>query len=343
MRKWKTRDWKKVAEKEWRPVAQGRVESPEAEYGKRIKLLERIDTRQWVEEGDRWVPLGGTGEANQCDFCGKDHEVHYHVTDGEKTYIVGSSCAKKMGVPEKELNKLDRTFKKKKEIEYYSELHNLYTQIKSDVQSGLKIDIEIYDVSEGHFSIRDKNTGIGGIWVHTTSEDYKREGGIPQERKQCLQEKVLRDLVHKRFGELTNGKDAWRYEKSVQSKFNLTDDELAEYVMPKVVESPEAPYGKQTAVTLEELKLMGGDDVLMLAAEYPNPSQWKNRDALEWVQYWMAMNQGKTYAQTGSKRAFKKENVAASPFISPEQMQQQQGGHSKTKMVIKRRSKKHQW
>ena len=62
---------------------------------KPVKVIEVIDTRTY-EEGpdDRWHPVPGSGTVNQCDRCGKDHEVHVVVEDGDgHSHVVGSSCA----------------------------------------------------------------------------------------------------------------------------------------------------------------------------------------------------------------------------------------------------------
>jgi len=56
-------------------------------------ILRVVDTREYEEQGDRWVPVPGTGNARECDRCGRLHEVHAHVRypDGSEA-IVGTGC-----------------------------------------------------------------------------------------------------------------------------------------------------------------------------------------------------------------------------------------------------------
>jgi hypothetical protein len=57
------------------------------------KILSVVDTRSFEEQGDRWVPIPGSGDARECDRCGRLHEVHATVeyVDG-KTAVVGTGC-----------------------------------------------------------------------------------------------------------------------------------------------------------------------------------------------------------------------------------------------------------
>jgi hypothetical protein len=56
-------------------------------------ILQVVDTREYEEQGDRWVPVPGSGNARDCDRCGRRHEVHAHVRypDGSEA-IVGTGC-----------------------------------------------------------------------------------------------------------------------------------------------------------------------------------------------------------------------------------------------------------
>lgn len=62
------------------------------------KILEVADTRDLVEEGDRWVRVPGSGDAHLCDRCGRLHEVHATVLgDDGAEHIVGVGCAHATG------------------------------------------------------------------------------------------------------------------------------------------------------------------------------------------------------------------------------------------------------
>lgn len=60
----------------------------------RVSKIHAIrDTREYVEIGDRWVPVPGSGDARECDRCGRTHEIHAEVEyeDGT-TAVVGTGC-----------------------------------------------------------------------------------------------------------------------------------------------------------------------------------------------------------------------------------------------------------
>lgn len=60
-----------------------------------LKVVSVVDTREYEEQGDHFVPIPGSGNPNTCSRCGRVHEVHWTVLldDGQEA-IVGGSCAK---------------------------------------------------------------------------------------------------------------------------------------------------------------------------------------------------------------------------------------------------------
>lgn len=64
-----------------------------------VRVLNVIDTRDFVEERDGFKPVPGTGSTHQCDRCGRSHEVHVIVEldDGTDANI-GSTCRRADGV-----------------------------------------------------------------------------------------------------------------------------------------------------------------------------------------------------------------------------------------------------
>ena len=59
-----------------------------------VRVLAVVDTREYQEEGDRIVPVPGSGNPRPCDRCGRMHEVHATVLldDGDEA-VVGTGCA----------------------------------------------------------------------------------------------------------------------------------------------------------------------------------------------------------------------------------------------------------
>lgn len=58
-----------------------------------LTVVSVTDTRDYIEQGDRMVPVAGTGNIRSCDRCDRTHEVHAHVTDATgETFTVGTGC-----------------------------------------------------------------------------------------------------------------------------------------------------------------------------------------------------------------------------------------------------------
>lgn len=60
------------------------------------RIVEVTDTRQWKEGADdKFHPIPGSGTTNQCERCGRNHEIHARVelTDGSVA-TVGTGCMK---------------------------------------------------------------------------------------------------------------------------------------------------------------------------------------------------------------------------------------------------------
>lgn len=58
-----------------------------------VRILQVVDSRQFEEQGDRWVAIPGTGDERECDRCGRRHEVHATVELSDGTVaIVGTGC-----------------------------------------------------------------------------------------------------------------------------------------------------------------------------------------------------------------------------------------------------------
>jgi hypothetical protein len=59
-----------------------------------MKILRVVDTREYEEIADgKWAAIPGSGNARECDRCGRLHEVHAYVeTDDGTTMIVGTGC-----------------------------------------------------------------------------------------------------------------------------------------------------------------------------------------------------------------------------------------------------------
>lgn len=56
-------------------------------------VVKVVDTRDFIEIDDRFVPLPGSGEKRPCDRCDRLHEIHAHVIDATgHGFVVGTGC-----------------------------------------------------------------------------------------------------------------------------------------------------------------------------------------------------------------------------------------------------------
>ncbi len=56
-----------------------------------LKVVSVVDTREYEEQGDSFVPIPGSGNSNTCTRCGREHEIHWTVLleDGQNGHHLG--------------------------------------------------------------------------------------------------------------------------------------------------------------------------------------------------------------------------------------------------------------
>lgn len=58
-----------------------------------FEVVKVVDTRDFLEVDDRFVPVSGSGDVRVCDRCDRTHEVHAHVVDANGlSFTVGTGC-----------------------------------------------------------------------------------------------------------------------------------------------------------------------------------------------------------------------------------------------------------
>lgn len=60
------------------------------------RLISIIDTRDILEDNDKIYRIPGTGDKNECNRCGKLHEIHCEIDFDGDMINVGKGCAKKL-------------------------------------------------------------------------------------------------------------------------------------------------------------------------------------------------------------------------------------------------------
>lgn len=160
--------------------------------GKRIvKVLSVIDTREYEEMDDKWVPIAGSGMANVCERCGKLHEVHATVEleDGTEA-LMGTSCAraefseaarKQMGRKEnaaKRINALTAEMTALKAAR--AEWDRVYAEVSGlpmpDIEFGTLTESEEY---KGRNPVYTATMGDANVWFHDAN-------GFTEERRNTL-------------------------------------------------------------------------------------------------------------------------------------------------------------
>ena len=89
-----------------------------------VRIISVIDTRDYEEEGDRWVAIPGSGDEHSCDRCGRSHEVlaTVELEDGTQA-VVGTGCAKGESMEIQQQLKAGAAFAKRATL--------LYRQVKA--------------------------------------------------------------------------------------------------------------------------------------------------------------------------------------------------------------------
>jgi len=143
------------------------------------KVVKVVDTRQYEEQGDRWVPIAGSGEESTCARCGKPHEVHATVllSDGTSE-IVGTGCANRSsmddGAIRKEITRADRAAKNRARMA--AELVGLRIKIQNHNAAVVAVhDMAAPEItSEAHEDHTVLRMGAAKVWVHSRADNAER-------------------------------------------------------------------------------------------------------------------------------------------------------------------------
>lgn len=82
-----------------------------------IKVVSVVDTREYEEVGDSFVPVPGSGNPNACGRCGREHEIHWTVLlEGGDQAVVGGSCAKSGSLDPKLVMSAERLASREKRL-----------------------------------------------------------------------------------------------------------------------------------------------------------------------------------------------------------------------------------
>jgi hypothetical protein len=182
-----------------------------------VKILEVVDTRTY-EEGpdDRWHPIPGSGTVNQCDRCGKDHEVHVLVEDqAGRPHVIGTSCAHAEGPLAKRLASVASATQRLAALEAQFAVAEAYLAKRSAVEAELRPQFPGWDEAPGPADPRalvwTTKDGLASVWVRAYPDGAKpdwemqsdwerRRKDTYDERERCLRDLWLRERIVKEAG-----------------------------------------------------------------------------------------------------------------------------------------------
>lgn len=83
-----------------------------------MKVVSVVDTREYEEQGDTFVPIPGSGKSNACGRCTREHEIHWTVLlEGGEQAVVGGSCAKSDVIDRKRVASAERFATREKRLQ----------------------------------------------------------------------------------------------------------------------------------------------------------------------------------------------------------------------------------
>lgn len=168
-----------------------------------VKVVSVVDTREYEEQGDSFVPIPGSGNANVCGRCTREHEIHWTVLlEGGEKAVVGGSCAKAGSLDQKFIQNAERSAVREKklvkELATYegrlAELERVIAEVAALPREAL---VKGEHVCKDGEKIPTISMGDGGeIWCHLE--------GVTDERKRYAET----CWVSKRISERTQVKES---------------------------------------------------------------------------------------------------------------------------------------
>ena len=150
-----------------------------ASTGRIKRVVEVKDTREWDDNVEPPKPIPGSGDARQCDRCGRMHEVHVIVEleDGGEA-VIGQGCARK-----DEMEVVRKAVSSAKTVDRLEhQLVKAQARLQAANEAWAKVQAmeppEIENLGRG---------AIGTEWAMGDAHMYQRdEGPITEERKSSL-------------------------------------------------------------------------------------------------------------------------------------------------------------
>lgn len=151
-----------------------------------VRILSITDTRQYMEDGDRLVPVPGSGDIATCERCGRAHEVHAVVELASgRTATVGTGCAERDST--EMASKMRRGASAAKQLarlraERAAEVKRSkrYEQVKAEVEVLPLPRVEIEKLPDGRTLLL---MGDAKVWSYEGDTKERRDGLVSSWRR----------------------------------------------------------------------------------------------------------------------------------------------------------------
>jgi hypothetical protein len=190
-------------------------------------IVSVIDTREWIEgDNDKWVPVAGSGQENECMRCGRLHEVHATVElENGQHAIVGTGCMSADSMDPAVANALKSGATTAKTLaRLQAQLVKLEKQLAFEAELQPRIEAELDKIAfattvEQRENVTIHRLGNASVWVHGTGAN----GVMNSERRTCLWESWKK----MRFDELGGGFETGRKLRETKERLAKSEARLA--------------------------------------------------------------------------------------------------------------------
>ena len=156
-----------------------------------VAVMSVVDTRQYVEDGDRFVPVAGSGESHACDRCGRGHEVHATVRlADDTTAIVGVSCMREKEMAKearRQANGAGITARLRAELAKNEALLARLVEAQKAAESMTAPEVEVRALDDRRGEYR---CGDAWVWRFGSDEEKGRADAVREWRRKRVYERV---------------------------------------------------------------------------------------------------------------------------------------------------------
>lgn len=158
-----------------------------------VRILAVQDTRQYEEQGDRWVPIPGSGQERECDRCHRTHEIHIDVELSDGTVAcIGQGCARgeSMDTVSRIKSGISAAITRARIAAQLARFAADHARALAGWDATMRLPLPDLVLVTTRTDLSE-HRGPTEIWAHKGDEShpvwcFTKEGGLTDERKRCL-------------------------------------------------------------------------------------------------------------------------------------------------------------